>query len=62
MATTTAGACTHLLVHGIGHLLIAGSSALLDGEAEVLIHHRKHIVKQLAGFQESLAELIFHHS
>ena len=61
MATTTAGAGAHLLGHGIGHLLIAGGGALFNGETEVLVHHREHIVQHLAGFQEALAELIFHH-
>ena len=61
VAATTAGARAHLLGHGLSHLLIAGGSALLDGKAKVLIHNRKHIIQQLAGLQEALAQLILHH-
>ena len=61
MAATAAGAGAHLLVHGLSHLFIAGGSALFDSQAEVLIHHGKHIIEHLAGLQESLAQLILHH-
>ena len=62
VAAATAGASAHLLVHRISHFLIAGSGALLDGDAEVLIHHGEHIIQQLARLQEALAQLILHHS
>ena len=61
VAATTAGAGAHLLGHRIGHFLIAGSSAFLNGQAKVLVHHREHVIQQLAGLQEALAQLILHH-
>ena len=62
VAATAAGAGAHLLIHGLGHLLITGGGALLDSQAEVLIHHGEHVIQHLARFQEALAQLIFHHS
>ena len=62
VAATAAGAGAHLLIHGLGHLLITRGGALLYSQAEVLVHHGKHVIQHLAGFQEALAQLILHHS
>lgn len=59
-ATTAAGAA-YLLVHGVGHLLIGGGAALLDGDAKVLVHNVKHFVELLASLKESLADGVVNH-
>ena len=60
-AATTAAGAAHLLSHGLGNLLIRGSSTLLDSNAEILIHNGKHIIQLLTSLQEALADRVIHH-
>lgn len=60
-AATAATGAAYLLVHGVGHLLIGGSAALLDGDAEVLVHDIEHFVELLASLKESLADGVVNH-
>ena len=59
-ATATAGAA-YLLVHGVGHLLIGGGAALLDGDAKVLVHNVEHFVELLASLEEALTNGVINH-
>lgn len=59
-ATTAAGAA-YLLVHGVGHLLIRGRAALLDSNAEVLIHSGKKFIQLLTSLKEALADGVVNH-
>lgn len=60
-AATTAAGAAYLLVHGVGYFLIGGSAALLDGDAEVLVHDIEHFVELLTSLEESLADGVVNH-
>ena len=61
VAATAAAAGAHLLIHRFSHLGIGGSAALVDREAEVLVHRAEHIIEQLTSLEETLAVLVVHH-
>lgn len=60
VATTTTGACTHLLLHALRHLFICRSLTLFNGKAKVLINGRKKLVELLASLKETAAGVILH--
>lgn len=60
-AATAATGAAYLLVHGVGHLLIGGGAALLDGDAKVLVHNVEHFVELLTSLEESLADGVVNH-
>lgn len=60
-AAATATRAAYLLIHGIGHLLIRGRAALLDSNAEVLIHSGKKFIQLLPSFKEALADGVVNH-
>lgn len=60
-AATAAAGAAHLLGHGLCHFLICGGAPLLDGNAEVLIHHGKHVIQLLTRLQESLTHGVIHY-
>ncbi len=60
-ATATAARAAYLLIHGVSHLLIRGSAALLDSNAEVLIHRGKEFIQLLTSLKKALADGVVNH-
>mgnify|MGYP003287242347 CR=1 FL=1 len=60
-AAATATRAAYLLIHGVSHLLIRGGAALLDGNAEVLIHRGKEFIQLLTSLKEALADGVVNH-
>ena len=61
MATTTARASAHLLLHAVSNLLISRSHTLFNGKTEVLVDSRKKGIKLLASLKETAAGIILNH-
>ena len=59
-ATATAGA-THLLSHRFRDLFIRGSTALFNGDNQILVHHGKQFVELLTRLKKALAHGIVNH-